>query len=90
LFNTAPAGRTLPSSINGVSTVRYWNITKTGATVVSNAFVVLHYDADDGVADPENLRIAKDNGTAWLDLGGTANGSPAGSICSLLFSAILY
>jgi hypothetical protein len=82
LFNAAPAGRALPSSLDGVSTVRYWNITKTGAAVVSSAFVVLYYDSDDGVTDTDNLRVAKDNGTAWQDLGGTANGSPAGSILS--------
>lgn len=86
LFNTAPVGRTLPSSISGISTVRYWNITKTGGAVVSSAFVALHYDADDGVADPENLRVVKDNGTDWQDLGGTANGSPAGSILSGSFT----
>ncbi len=86
LFNTAPASRTLPSSISGVSTIRYWNVTKSGVAVVSSAFVVIFYNADDGVTDPENLRVAKDNGASWQDLGGIANGSPAGSILSGSFT----
>ncbi|HVO75816.1 MAG TPA: T9SS type A sorting domain-containing protein, partial [Ignavibacteriaceae bacterium] len=86
LFNSAPTSRTLPSSLSAVSTERYWNITKTGTATVSAAFVVLYYDIDDGVTDPENLRVAKDNGTAWVDLGGTANGSPSGSVLSGSFT----
>jgi len=83
VFNSAPTTRTLPGTIDLVSTVRYWNVTKGSGANVTNASITLNYNTDDGVTETANLRIAKDNGAgAWVDLGGTGSGSPSGSISS--------
>jgi len=86
VFNNAPVSRTLPGTLSSVSSVRYWNVTKTGSAVVTSAYITLYYGVEDGVTEPQDLRIAKENGSAWIDLGGTANGSPAGSILSNQFT----
>ena len=82
VFNSAPINRTLPSSLNLVSSVRYWNISKTGSANVTSAFVTLFYGIDDGVTDALNLRIAKQNDATWQNLGGTGNGSSIQSTTS--------
>jgi len=87
VFNTAPISRTLPGTLGSVSNVRYWNVAKTGSATTTSAYITLNYGVDDGVSDPQDLRIAKDNGSAWVDIGGTANGSPTGSILSSLFTS---
>ncbi len=81
MFNGAPPVNTLPSSINKVSDVRYYTITKgTGATVTAAA-VKLSYDADDLVTDFAKLRIAKDDGAGnWVDLGGSGTANTTGTI----------
>jgi hypothetical protein len=87
VFNSAPTGRTLPGSLDKVSTVRYWNVTKTGAAALTSAYITLNYGIDDGVTSPGELRIAKSNGSAWEDIGGTGNGTPEGSILSSQFTS---
>jgi hypothetical protein len=87
VFNTAPITRTLPGTLSSVSNVRYWNVAKTGSATITSAYITLNYGVDDGVSDPQDLRIAKDNGSAWVDIGGTANGSPNGSILSSQFTS---
>jgi hypothetical protein len=83
VFNEAPASRTLPSEHNKVSEVRYWNVTKGAGAGVSNGQIALNYGADDGVTDPDHLRIAKDDGAGnWVILGGTGSASGSGSITS--------
>ncbi|HVO73662.1 MAG TPA: T9SS type A sorting domain-containing protein [Ignavibacteriaceae bacterium] len=86
VFNTAPAARTLPGTLSRISNVRYWNVSKSGTATVTSAFITINYGADDGVSDPQDLKIAKDNGSVWVDIGGTANGSPVGSILSSQFT----
>ncbi|MGE5804427.1 MAG: T9SS type A sorting domain-containing protein [Ignavibacteria bacterium] len=83
LFNTAPAAKTLPGTLDKVSDVRYFTVTKTGDAVVDSASVQLSYGTDDGVTDAVNLRIAKDDGSGnWLDLGGTGSANDSGTISS--------
>lgn len=82
----APANRTLPSGINAVSQVRHYRITKTG-TNSTDFQVTIPYGTDDGVSDPGNLTLVKDNGAgAWLDIGGTATGAAPGTILSNEFN----
>ncbi|MBI5475251.1 MAG: hypothetical protein HY964_00775, partial [Ignavibacteriales bacterium] len=89
MFNTVPSTRTLPSALNSVSGVRYYNITKgTGATLSSTlgATVQLSYDADDLITDSSIVRVAKDDGSGnWLNLGGSGTASNVGTITSNAF-----
>lgn len=83
VFNVAPASRTLAGSLDRVSVIRYWNIVKGAGANVTTASVNLAYDADDGVSDAANLRIAKDDGAgSWVDLGGTGTAPTTGTITS--------
>jgi hypothetical protein len=83
VFNTAAAGRTLPGTLDKVSTVRYWNIAKGAGASLSSGAVLLNYDLDDGVNDYLNLRIAKDDGAGnWIDIGGTGTANSTGSVTS--------
>jgi hypothetical protein len=83
--NTLPY--TLPGTLNKVSLERYYDVSKaSGPASVSSARLRIYYDTDDFVTDPTNLSVAKDNGAAWVDLGGTATGSPTGNIQSGVFT----
>ena len=74
VFNTAPPKRTLPSSLDRVSFVRYFNVSKGAGSNVISASVTINYDTaniDDGVRNSSNLRVAKDDGSGnWIDIGG--------------------
>jgi hypothetical protein len=59
MFNTAPPARSLPPDCHMVSGVRYYTITRSGGTGVTDPVVQLSYGADDSVADPALLRIAR-------------------------------
>ena len=66
-----PPLRNLPDGITKVSELRYFRITRSG-NVGSDFNLTLPFLPDDGVTDPENLTIAKDNGAgAWVNIGGT-------------------
>jgi hypothetical protein len=79
----SPPTRSLPSSISKVSELRYYRITRTGTPNGRDFEITLSYLEDDGVTDPDNLTIAKDNGAgAWIDIGGTITGSIPGTIQS--------
>ena len=81
-----PPARTLPAGISKVSEVRYYRITRVGSNG-TDFKITIPYGADDGVTDPANLTIAKDNGAgAWLDIGGTPTGTSTGSIQSNTFN----
>ena len=68
---------TLPGTLTRVSAVRYWNLSRSGASNFSSATIRLYYGADDGVTDFASLRVAQGVTSAWVDKGGigTANGS---------------
>ena len=83
VFNSAPTTRTLPAEHDKVSLVRYWNVAKGAGANVTNGSITINYGADDGVTDPDHVRVAKDDGAgSWLALGGTGSGSGSGSIIS--------
>lgn len=83
VFNAAPTGRTLPGTLDKVSTVRYYTVTKGTGANVTTASILLNYGADDNVIDASNLRIAKDDGAGnWVDLGGTGSAPTTGTIGS--------
>jgi len=86
-FSARTMGYALPPSLGWVSDVRYFNLTRTAVGNLSNARVTLTYGADDFVTDPNNLRVARDNGSStWLDLGGVGTAAGSGSITSSNFN----
>lgn len=86
IIEGAPPVRTLPAGIAKVSELRYFRITQNDNSQ-SSYKVVLPYLEDDGVTDPANLTIAKDDGAgAWVDIGGTVSGPVPGVIESGDFS----
>jgi trimeric autotransporter adhesin len=81
-FDGAPPARTMPSTLDHVSVIRYFAIAKgTGANVTTGA-VKLNYDADDCVTDYAYLRLAGEDGTNWIDDGGAGTANTTGSITS--------
>ena len=74
----------LPLTIESVSTVRYYNITKGAGANVTDASVLMNYSTDDGVGTKNSLlRIAKADGASnWVDLGGTGTAPTTGTITS--------
>jgi hypothetical protein len=78
---------TLPGTIKNVSSVRYWDISRSaGSTDLTSASVEFYYSntngSDDFVTDHANLTIgrASTGATAWTDIGGTASANSAGTI----------
>lgn len=89
MFNVSARGMSyaLPATLGWVSDIRYFNITRSAVSNLSNAQVTLTYGTDDIVTDPTYLRVARDNGgSSWLDLGGTGSASGTGSITSSNFT----
>ena len=89
MFNTSARALSysLPPSLGWVSDVRNYSITRTAVANLTNARITLSYGSDDFVTDPNNLRVARDNGSsAWLDLGGTGTSAGTGSITSSNFN----
>jgi Secretion system C-terminal sorting domain len=84
VFNSTPPANTLPGTLDKVSSVRYYKITESGGgSAFTAGGITLSYDADDGVNDATNLRVAEDDGSGnWADLGGTGSASPTGTISS--------
>ncbi len=89
VISGAPPTRTLPVTLNNVSTVRYYQVSAINNPVNLRDFgITLPYGTDDAVQDHTILKIAKDNGAgAWIDLGGTATGAAPGTITSNEFSS---
>lgn len=82
IYNSPPVSRTLPSSLSAVSSVRHIKVWQIPAGTLTTAWINIEFDTDDYVTDPSNLRIAKENGTDWEDLGGQINGSSSDLIRS--------
>ncbi|MBP7261979.1 MAG: T9SS type A sorting domain-containing protein [Bacteroidia bacterium] len=86
LFNATPPSRTLPSTLQSVSSSRYWSVTKgTGANVTAASITGQYYNnfnANDNVDDTSLVRIARENGSNWDDLGGTGSKPNYGSVTS--------
>ncbi len=66
--------------------MRYYTITCSNNANVSSATVTINY-TNDGVTDAPNLRIAKSNGSSWLNIGGTGSAAGTGSITSSAFTS---
>lgn len=88
LFNSSARslGYTMPASIDTVSDVHYWDITRTNSGGTStpstnlsgSQTVSLCFGSNDGVKDLATLKVAKNTSTAtttWTDLAGTSTGS---------------
>jgi hypothetical protein len=91
LFNTPPDGfnYTMPGTIDLVSKVRYVSVNRAAIGNFTSGSITLSYDADDGVTDSSNLRVANDDGaTGWVDLNGTATADGTGTVTSGYFSSI--
>ncbi|HUI31035.1 MAG TPA: pectinesterase family protein [Candidatus Acidoferrales bacterium] len=88
LINSTPASNTLPSTLDAVSTARYFHIVKGTGANVSSATIQLNYDTNDGVdvSNKDYIRIAKDDGAGnWINLGGSGTANNTGSILSNTF-----
>ena len=85
----AAPNRTLPATLNNVSSVRYYKVSAINNAVNLRDFTItLPYGTDDAVQDPTILKIAKDNGAgAWLNIGGTGSGAAPGTITSGTFNS---
>ncbi len=88
MISGAPPIRTLPSTLNNVSPVRYYQVSSINNSVNLRDFTItLPYGLDDAVQDHTTLKIAKDDGLgAWLDLEGVATGPISGTIKSNSFN----
>ena len=72
----APTSREIPFSLTGVSDLRYYNIISSNNAQITSVGVTIHYNEDDRVSDPGNLRIARSELNTWVNLGG--EGIPSG------------
>lgn len=81
--NARDLNYSLPGSIDRVSAVRYYSLSRSGASNLNSVAFTIYYDAGDGVEDPSNLRMVMDDGSSnWTDIGGTGTGPTSGSITS--------
>ena len=90
LFNASAhqLAYTLPSGIDRVSSIHYWNINQSNPTNFTNAIATLSYGINDEVNNTTNLRMVKDNGAgAWLNIGSGGTAEPIGSITSNPFTS---
>ena len=90
--SAAALGYTLPGTIDRVSGLRYWTVTRSAVANLTSATATLYYGigTGDGVLDPPNLRVVKTigAGVAWVDVGGTGSAAGAGNITSVPFTTI--
>lgn len=76
----------LPATLSSVSTRRYWQFVRGGASNFTNATMKLYYGLDDGVTDAPKLRVAQGVTSAWVDNGGTGSAAYNGNITSTSFA----
>ncbi len=89
-LNDLPSTSLNTATIDNISGVRYWNITKSGGSF-TNAQVTLTYVSTYGNSDSvqvgSELRIAQADGSnVWQLIGGTGSANWAGTITSSTFS----
>ncbi|GAA4012962.1 T9SS type A sorting domain-containing protein [Hymenobacter fastidiosus] len=65
--------RIISAGMQRVSAMRYYNLTSSGATTLTNCSIRLSFNLDDQVDAASNLRVARGTGTAWVSQGGTCN-----------------
>ena len=76
----------LTGSLSKVSSMRYWNLVRSGAVNFSNATIKLYYGSDDGVTNYASLRVAQGLTGNWVNDGGTGTANGSGTITSGSFS----
>ncbi len=88
--SAAALGYTLPVTVDRVSGVRYWRISRPGVANFTTGTVTLYYGigTSDGVTNFGQLTVVKNvgAGTTWFDIGGTATANGSGSITSGAFN----
>lgn len=77
-------GWTLPATLDAVSNYGQWDITKSGASTLATGSVKLFYRTQDAITTPADLRVAKGNPNAWVDIGGVGTTVPEGDITSTI------
>lgn len=83
LYNKAPLPRILPAGIDTISDHYYCNVQSVYKYAITDGSINLNYLKDDGVLDPDNLRILKDDGKGnWINIGGQGTSKDTGSITS--------
>lgn len=82
MVNNAPPAATLSSPLTSVSAYRYYKLSKGAGANITTAFITLNYGPEDNIISASTTRIAERSGSNWINLGGTANTTPSGSIRS--------
>ncbi|MFA5973301.1 MAG: LamG domain-containing protein, partial [Lentimicrobiaceae bacterium] len=84
MLNPPVPANAIPLTMESVSTVRYYHITKGVGANVTDASVMMNYSTDDVVGSGNSLlRIVKDDAAGnWVDLGGTGTAPTTGTITS--------
>jgi hypothetical protein len=78
-----PTSRNLPVTIDAVSNIKYYTITKGTGAGITNAVVKLTYGTEDGVVDEANLRLVKSDASGnWVNIGGVGSAPSGGEIVS--------
>jgi len=81
------------SQLSSVSSVRYWNIEKTGPGGFTDARVTLSYDTiatTDSAFVASDLRMAQmNNSNTWINIGGTSTADSTGTIQGDVFNDFL-
>jgi fibronectin-binding autotransporter adhesin len=80
-YNSGIPAYTLDTGLFGVSTKRYWDVTRVSGATVTNAQITIRWNQNDVVEDIADLVVAHDrNGaTTWYSEGGTGlTGGPSG------------
>ena len=71
-----------PEVIPNISQVRWWELQNPGLDAMDSFVVTLEYDingTDDGVVDPDGLRVLKASTNQWENIGTTDGGTGIGS-----------
>jgi hypothetical protein len=76
----------LPLTLSRVSSVRYYQFVRTGASNFSTATMKIYYGDDDGVTEASTLRVAQASGIDWYNQGGTGTANTVGTITSASMS----
>ena len=80
-FEGTPPNYCIPSGLTCMSKIRWWRVTRSNPIPMVDP-ITLTYCPGDGVTHPSNLRIAKQVGSCWSDMGGVGTAAGKGTITS--------
>ncbi|MFM9946142.1 MAG: T9SS type A sorting domain-containing protein, partial [Bacteroidia bacterium] len=80
-FEGTPPNYCIPNGLSCMSKLRWWNVTRSNTVPMVDP-ITLTFCPGDGVTHANNLRIAKQVGNCWSDMGGVGTGAPKGTITS--------